>query len=57
MSDCPLVEPGTIGRMPKVRVFLRDPNPYLREIQRKTTENYALLGRQARQEIVPGTSL
>ena len=34
-SNCPLVGPGTIGGIPSVRVFLRDPSPYLREFWRK----------------------
>ena len=34
-SNCPLVGPGTIGRLPSVEVFLRDLSPYLREFQRK----------------------
>ena len=31
----PLVGPGTIGGMPSVRVFVKDPSPYLREFRRK----------------------
>ena len=31
---CPLVGPGTIGCMPSVGVFLRDPNTYVSEFQR-----------------------
>ena len=31
-----LVGPGPVGGMPSLGVFLRDPNPYLREIWRKT---------------------
>ena len=27
--------PGPIGGMPSVRVFLRDPRPYLRDFRRK----------------------
>ena len=34
-SNCPLVGPGTIGGMPSVGVFLKDPSPYLREFRRK----------------------
>ena len=34
-SNCPLVGPGTIGEVPSVGVFLRDPNRYLRKIRRK----------------------
>ena len=34
-SNCPLVGPGTVGGVPSVRVFLRDPITYLREFQRK----------------------
>ena len=34
-SNCPLVRLGTIDDMPSVGVFLRDPNPYLREFRRK----------------------
>ena len=34
-SNCPLVGPGIIGGMLSVGVFLRDPNPYLREFWRK----------------------
>ena len=30
-SNCPLVGPGTIGGVPSVGVFLRDPSPYLCE--------------------------
>ena len=30
-SNCPLVGPGTIGGIPSVGVFLRDPIPYLRK--------------------------
>ena len=29
--NCPLVEPGPIGGVPSVRVFLRNPSPYLCE--------------------------
>ena len=29
-SNCPLVGPGTIGGLPSVGIFLRDPSPYLR---------------------------
>ena len=31
-SNCPLVGPGIIGGMSSVGVFLRNPNPYLREL-------------------------
>ena len=34
-SNCPLMGPGTIGGLPSVGVFLRDPSPYLREFWRK----------------------
>ena len=34
-SNCPLVRPGTIGGVPSVGGFLRDPCPYLREFLRK----------------------
>ena len=34
-SNCPLVEPGSIGGMPFVEVFLRDPSPHLSEFRRK----------------------
>ena len=30
-SNCPLVSPVTIGEMPSMGVFLRDPNPHLHE--------------------------
>ena len=29
-ANCPLVGPGTVGGVPSVEVFLRDPSPYLR---------------------------
>ena len=47
--------PGTIGGMPTVGVFLRDPDPYLREFRRKTTKNSERLGRQAPPGIETGT--
>ena len=34
-ADCPLVGPEPIGGMSSVRVFRRDPSPYLREFPRK----------------------
>ena len=34
-SNCPLVGPGAIDGLPSLRVFLRDPSPYLREFPRK----------------------
>ena len=34
-SNCPLVGPKTIGGMPSVGVFLRDPSPYLRVFRKK----------------------
>ena len=37
-------------------VFLSDPSPYLREFQRKTTENSKRLGRQVLLGFEPGTS-
>ena len=37
-SHCPLVNNGTIGGVCSVRVFLRDPSPYLHEFQRKNTQ-------------------
>ena len=45
--NCPLVGPGTIGGMPSVGVFLRDPKPYLTRVSKKITENSEQLGRQA----------
>ena len=37
-----------IGRVRSMGVFLRDPNLYLSEFRRKTTEKSERLGRQAR---------
>ena len=34
-ANCPLVEPGPIGSMPSVGVFLRDLSQYLHEFRRK----------------------
>ena len=34
-ANCPLVGPGTVGRVPSMGVFLRDPSTYLREFRRK----------------------
>ena len=34
-ANCPLMEPGPIGGVPSVGVFLRPPSPYLREFRRK----------------------
>ena len=34
-ANYPHVMPGPIGRVPSVRVFLRDPNPYLCEFRWK----------------------
>ena len=34
-ANCPLVGPGTVGGVPSVEVFLRDPSPYLLEFWRK----------------------
>ena len=48
--------PESTGGMPPVGVFLRDPNPYLLKLRKKTTENSERLGRQARNWIEPGTS-
>ena len=45
-----------MGGVPSVRIFLRDPNPYLREFRRKPRENSERLGRQAGLGIEPGTS-
>ena len=42
-SNCPLVRPGTIGGVPSVGVFLRDPSPYLREFQGLIRENFTVL--------------
>ena len=56
-SNCPLVGPGTIGGMPSVEIYLRDPNPYLREFRRKPRKNSERIDRQARPGIKPpGTS-
>ena len=33
-ANCPLMEPGPIGGVPSVGVFLRNPSPYLRELWR-----------------------
>ena len=41
-ANCPLVDPGLIGGVLSLGVFLRDPSPYLRE---KTMENSERLGR------------
>ena len=38
-SNCPLVGPGSIGGLPSVGVFLRDPSPYLAEFRRKPRKN------------------
>ena len=35
-SNCPLGDPGTIGGVPSLGVFIRDPSAYLREIRKKT---------------------
>ena len=35
-ANCPLVGPGTVGRVPSMGVFLRDHSPYLREFLRKS---------------------
>ena len=35
-ADCLKKGPRPIGGMPSVRVFLRDPSPYLREFRRKS---------------------
>ena len=56
VSNYLLVGPETIGGMLPVGVFLRDPNPYLREFQRKPWKNSELLGRQERPRIEPSTS-
>ena len=49
-----------MGRVPSVRVFPRDLNPYLREFRRKPRarkpQNSERLGRQARPGIELGTS-
>ena len=50
-SSFPLVGPGIIGGMASVRVFLRDPNPYLSEFRRKSRK-----GRQSKPKIEPSTS-
>ena len=34
-ANCPLMEPGSIGGMLFVWVFLKDPSPYLREFRGK----------------------
>ena len=34
-ANCPLVGPVSIGGMPSVGIFLRDPSPYLSEFRRK----------------------
>ena len=52
-SNYPLVRPGPVGGVLSMRVFLRDPSPYLREFWRKARGR---LGRQARRGIEPGTS-
>ena len=33
--NCPLLGPGTIGGVPSVKVFLRDPSPYLPKFRTK----------------------
>ena len=55
-DNCPLMGPGSVRGMLYVRIFLRDPSPYLRKFRRKTTENSERLGRQARPRIEHGTS-
>ena len=34
-ANCPHVGPGPKGGMPSVGIFLRDPKPHLREIQKE----------------------
>ena len=48
--------PGQAGEVPSVDVFLRNPSPYFKEFQKKTTENSEELIRQARLGIEPGTT-
>ena len=55
-ANCPLEGPRPVGGVSSVGVFLRDPSPYLRKVQEKTTENSERLGRQERLGIEPGTS-
>ena len=55
-SNCPLVGPGTIGGVPSVVVFLRDPSLVFTWVSEKTTDNSDRLGRQARPGFEPGTS-
>ena len=35
-DNCPIVGFGALGGMPSAQVFLKDPNPYLSEFQRKS---------------------
>ena len=55
-SNCQHEGPGTIGEMPSMGVFQREPSPYLHKFQRKTTENSEWLSQQAWQGIEHGTS-
>ena len=38
-ANCPFVRPVHVRGVPSMRVFLRDPNPYLREFQKKTLKD------------------
>ena len=52
-SNCPLVEPGTIGGMPSVGGLSKGSKPLFTRVSEKTTENYERLSRQ----VQPGNEL
>ena len=39
-ANCPLMEPGSIGGMLFVWVFLKDPSPYIRENHQRKKKQY-----------------
>ena len=47
---------GLTVKFPLWGIFLKDSDPYLREFQKNTSENYKRLGQQAHPGIEPGTS-
>ena len=49
-SNCPPVEPGTIGGLPSVGGLSKGSLPVLTRVSEKTTDNSERLGRQARPE-------
>ena len=55
-ANCPLEGPGSVGGIPSVRVFLRDPRKYLCEFRRKPPKTLKGLVNKCERELNPAHS-